>query len=569
MPNLLFKKLVLISQKEGKARILNFHPRTTVLTGDNDTGKSSIIKSLFKTFGAETSTHDEWSNANVTSLVQFTVNHTDYFILRQGRIFTIFDNDSSPLAQFSSVTNELGPFLANLFHFGLVLNDKAGNSKTPTPAFLFLPYYFDQDRSWQTNWNSFEQLSQFSNWRQDLVDYHTGVRPNEFYKAKGEQGKLQRSRDALLAEQSVLRNIKSELKEKLQNISFKVNLDDFREEITQLLVECEKIRETAEAVKERLVRLHNERIDIQARIEIVKQSLKEISADFKFLKNSNSHIECPSCGAEYDNNFKEIFSVAIDEDKCQELLISLTGDLERVKKKIALESSLHTQHEEAVARIEGILALRREEVQLKDLIESESKKQVSEVLKEKAESLTVELTKIQEELDGIKKRLDQLTDKEVKAKIVDQYRRLMKKHLFHLHVHKLSESSYKELQCKIKEQGSDLPRALLAYGFSILNVMREHTSSVFCPIVIDSPIQQEPDKENHERILTFIRDSRPSDSQLIMAVGDTKKVEYDGDTHFLTEKFSVMNASQYPEANDFIEPFLHNSLMFADKNSDS
>ncbi len=566
MQNLLFKKLILISQREAKARILNFHPKATVLTGDNDTGKSSIIKSLFKTFGAETSTHDEWASANVTSLVQFTVNQTDYFVLRQGRIFTIFDENSQPQEQFSSISKGLGPFLANLFQFGLVLNDKTGQSRTPPPAYFFLPYYFDQDRSWQANWNSFGQLGQLSNWRQDLVEYHTGVRPNEFYKAKGEQGKLQRSRDELLAEQAVLRNIKSQLNEKLQNISFKVNLDDFRDEITQLLVECEKIRETAETVQKRLVQLHNERIDIQARIEIVKQSLKEISADFKFLKKCDSHIECPSCGAEYDNNFKEIFSIAIDEDKCQELLISLTESLDSVKKKIAVESSLHTQHEEAIARIEGILALRREEVQLKDLIEAESKKQVSEVLKEKAESLTSKLTGIQENLDEIKKKLAQLTDKEVKIKIVDQFRRLMKGNLFKLHVHKLSESSYKTMHCKINEQGSDLPRALLAYGFSILNVIHDHTSSVFCPIVIDSPIQQEPDKENHARILTFIRDNRPDDSQLIMAVGDTKGIEFDGDTVLLTEKFSVMNAEQFEEGQEFMEPFLQNSLLFTEQN---
>ena len=123
------------------------------------------------------------------------------------------------------------------------------------------------------------------------------------------------------------------------------------------------------------------------------------------------------------------------------------------------------------------------------------------------------------------------------------------------------------MHCKINEQGSDLPRALLAYGFSILNVMRDHASSVFCPIVIDSPIQQEPDKENHERILTFIRDNRPDDSQLIVAVGDTKEIEFDGDTVLLTEKFSVMNVDQFEEGQQFMEPFLQNSLLFTEQNT--
>jgi len=563
MPNLLFKQLILISFRETKARIIRFDPRATILTGTNDTGKSSVIKTLFKTFGAETSTHDDWNQANVISLVHFALGNTEFYILRQGRTFTIFDGEKRPIEQFTSITHGLGPYLARLFQFGLVLTDRSGASQVPPPAFLFLPYYFDQDRSWTESWRSFENLGQFSNWRQDLVEYHTGVKPNKFYETKGLLGELHKRKEALISEQVVLRNIKSELREKLENISFKVDLDAFREEITDLLVECEKIQKTADGIKERLVNFHNERIDIEAKIEIVKQSLKEISADFKFLQNKD-HIECPSCGAEYQNSFREIFNIALDEDRCQELLLSLNEDLLEVKAKIGAESASHTKQEESVARIKAILASRREEVQLKDLIESESKKQVSSVLQEKAEAVASALFKVQEDLDKLKEKLDQLSDKEIKAAIVHQYRALMKSFLFQLHVHGVPEDSYRELHSKIKEQGSDLPRALLGYGYSILTVMREKTSSAYCPIVIDSPIQQEQDQENHERIITFIRDKQPDDSQLIMAVVDAKGVDFGGKVYVLNEPRSVMKEDEFPEAKEFVEPFQQNSLLFAE-----
>jgi hypothetical protein len=563
MRNLSFKQLLLLSSREGKARILNFHPRATILTGTNDTGKSSVLKSLLKTFGAETPTHDDWNRANVISLVHFSVGATEYYLLRQGKTYTVFNAERQPIEQFTSVTNGLGPYLARLFNFGLVLTDSSGESRIPPPAFLFLPYYFDQDRSWGESWRSFERLGQFSNWRQDLVDYHTGVRPNTFYETKGSLGELQKRKEALLAEQLVLRNIKTELREKLEKISFDVDLDAFREEITELLVECEKIQKTADGIKERLVRLHNERIDIEAKIEIVKQSLKEINADFKFLQNKD-HIECPSCGAEYQNSFREIFNIALDEDRCQELILSLNEELSQVKVKIAAESSSHSKHEEGAARIKAILALRREEVQLKDLIESESKKQVSTVLQEKAEAISKALFQVQEDLDELKKKLDQLTDKEIKAGIVHRYRALMKSYLFQLHVHGVPEESYKDLHSKIKEQGSDLPRGLLAYGFSILAVMRDNTSSVYCPIVIDSPIQQEQDQENHERIITFIKEKQPVNSQLIMAVVDAKGVDFGGDVYVLDEARSVMNERDFPAAQEFMEPFLQGSLLFGE-----
>jgi hypothetical protein len=51
----------------------------------------------------------------------------------------------------------------------------------------------------------------------------------------------------------------------------------------------------------------------------------------------------------------------------------------------------------------------------------------------------------------------------------------------------MSEKSYKKITSKIAETGSGNPRALLAYYFSILEVMKEFSTSMFCPIVIDSP----------------------------------------------------------------------------------
>jgi hypothetical protein len=94
--------------------------------------------------------------------------------------------------------------------------------------------------------------------------------------------------------------------------------------------------------------------------------------------------------------------------------------------------------------------------------------------------------------------------------------------------------------------------------------MRDNTSSVYCPIVIDSPIQQEQDQENHERIITFIKEKQPVNSQLIMAVVDAKGVDFGGDVYVLDEARSVMNERDFPAAQEFMEPFLQGSLLFGE-----
>ena len=47
MRRFVLKELLLISQKEKKAKLVSFHPQFTLLKGANSTGKSSLIKSIF------------------------------------------------------------------------------------------------------------------------------------------------------------------------------------------------------------------------------------------------------------------------------------------------------------------------------------------------------------------------------------------------------------------------------------------------------------------------------------------------------------------------------------------
>ena len=53
MKSLLLKKLLLLSVREKAAQIVEFDSKTTVVLGENDTGKSCLIKSVYAAFGAD------------------------------------------------------------------------------------------------------------------------------------------------------------------------------------------------------------------------------------------------------------------------------------------------------------------------------------------------------------------------------------------------------------------------------------------------------------------------------------------------------------------------------------
>jgi hypothetical protein len=185
MKNLQLKRLLLLSGHEKAAQLVRFDPKRTVVLGDNDTGKSCLIKSIYAAFGADSAKINQtWKEAKVDILVEFTVDEASYRILRSANTFGLFDGKDAPIWVGTGITSGVGPQIAQLLDFGLTLSDRKGDLQVPPPAYLFLPFYIDQDVSWVENWSSFANLQMFSGYRKDVANFHAGLRPNEYYQAK-------------------------------------------------------------------------------------------------------------------------------------------------------------------------------------------------------------------------------------------------------------------------------------------------------------------------------------------------------------------------------------------------
>lgn len=159
MKRLRFETLELLSLRERKARRIEFDPLMTVITGTNDVGKSSVIKSLYWAFGASPSIiHPTWAAANVKAMVTFTIDDVRYRIMRDHNAIGVFDEDGRMLLVTSQITRELAPYLAKLLNFQLVLTNRKGEPEIPPPAYAFLPFYIDQDSGWTRPLDSFDTL---------------------------------------------------------------------------------------------------------------------------------------------------------------------------------------------------------------------------------------------------------------------------------------------------------------------------------------------------------------------------------------------------------------------------
>lgn len=563
MKKFILEEMLLMSSTERKARKIQFNPKTTIVLGPNDTGKSCLLKSIYWTFGAEApDIHPDWKKANIVSVIKFSVEKEKFIILRNEKFFALFDKNHNLIGTYNSVTSELGPQLSEIFDFKIKLTSQNGNEITPPPAYYFLPFYIDQDSSWNQNWSSFTKLGQIPSWRTPIIEYHTGIKTNEYYLIRTKIDQIKLLLNELNLERKFFQGTLDEIKKETDSINYDIDVNLFKIEIEEMMNELKILQEQREKYKDILVEKYNQKNNYESQINIIDNALSEVKEDYKYASIHNE-IDCPTCGQIYKNSFADRFSIAQDEYKCADLLRELHLELVNLHKDIESTKENYEKNESEISHISTILSKRQGQLSLHDVIKNEGKKQVKKFLIEKINNLENDLIKKGLEQQDFNKELKVLMkrDKERKVRISNFYIDHMRSFLNDLDVKKLTQESYGKIGFKINESGSDRPRALLAYYYSILYVIREFTSSVFAPIIIDSPNQQDQDIESLKKMLEFIRDKKIEDSQLILGLTSLHNLKYDGTIITLKSKYSLLLKSEFKKIFDEINPLLEKSLL--------
>src|SRR5690606_30633421 len=126
------------------------------------------------------------------------------------------------------------------------------------------------------------------------------------------------------------------------------------------------------------------------------------------------------------------------------------------------------------------------------------KNQVKSLFKERHQSLNAVLYETAAKKEVLEKKLKAFEKKERKEEILNFYRSRLGSYLKKLDIHSLTEEDYHSITTKIenKETGSSRPRALIAYYFTFFHLMSKFSNSIYCPLIIDSPNQQDQDVEH-------------------------------------------------------------------------
>lgn len=564
MKNLVLKELWILSKAEKTALNLAFSPKVNLLVGENDVGKSTVVKSIYHCFGADTPqiNNSRWKRANAIYCVKFEVAGACYHILRDEKYFGVFDSEKRLISRHVGITVEGGiaEFVNGVLGFRIELERQAdGKLGKAGPAFYFLPFYIDQDDGWGASWTSFKGLQQFRNYRRLMLDYHLGVRPQSYYDAKKREIELEQEKSAIELDRRSLQAARNSV-EKRKAIA-KVDLDPvaFQAELEKVVEEYNSVYGEQQQSLQRVKDLRNQRNLIDREIEVLKRSIAELEADFRFAENPETPdlVGCPTCGTEFDNSFVERFDILDDVDQCHSLIDQWLKRRRETSEQLAVAQKNYDAIASKLNHVRETLERKKEGVTLSELITSEGLKEMIRSLNLEIEGFLERERSFSEELaeNAVALKLDSKR----KKSILDWYKARMKEYLNLLNVSVLTEDDYKSLEKTIKMNalGSDLPRALLAQYFAFLNTMSEFNDFVLCPMVIDSPFQQEQDATNKQAIIEFIEAKKLEHQQLILATvtepdySDAPEID-DAKLMGFASKHCVLSSEKFDEVLDDI-----------------
>lgn len=557
MKSLVFRDLWILSKAEKAGINLSLGSNVNLLIGENDVGKSTLIKSFYHCLGADTPqiNNTVWKRANPIYCVKFEVAGKAYHVVRDEKYFGTFDADKRLISRHVSVggTNGIAKFINKLLGFDIELERQAdGKLGIAGPAFYFLPFYIDQDEGWSTSWSSFAGLKQFSNYRNLMLDYHLGVRPQSYYDAKKHEIELQEQLNGIQGERLSMQAARNSVEKR--KVRTQVDLDPaaFRTELEAVVDQYNGIYAQQQSVLSRLKDVRNQRNAVDTELDVLRKAISELEADYRYSESPETPdvVGCPTCGTEFCNSFVERFGILDDIDHCHALVDQWLKKRSDITVQLQQVEDEYKQVSAQLREVEIILARTKENVTLSELIASEG-------MKEMISTLNADIQEMLSREEGINDQLLKNTaglkvDSVRKREIITWYKARMKEYLNALNVGVLSEDDYKSLDKQIKNNalGSDLPRALLAQYFAFLSTMNQFSSFVLCPMLIDSPFQQEQDPNNRKAILDFIVSKRIPDQQMILATVSVD--EFGDDTgldiairHELNNKLTLLRKESY------------------------
>ena len=556
MKRIRFKEIAMMSYN-GVARRINLNSDLVILAGGNESGKSSILKTLYHTLGATVHPFAQrWDGANVISLLKFTIDGANFKAVRLANDVYVFNPDGT-LRFHETDRQKIAIKINELLGMPPFHKDKLGNEITLPIGCLFMPFYIDQDHGWDQPWNS---LLRLEGGKHNAMMFHVGAINEDYYSYKSlldaAESKLKSIDDEIMGSNKFRNTFLNRYKDvgnlPFTNEDFQRGIDDVLSKLSDLKVEQNKLLQELE-------KLYGIRYSYQFNINQLKENINEIDKDFKYALKSPHELCCPMCGAMVENGPYERFRMLDDRDRCKNLLIDNNRKLEQIDVRISEKEQLSDEIKHKIENLQRTINRKTEQVSLEEMFIEKMKEHVETVMKEAVNDLIVQKVKCESDISSYKNNLKLVSKENIKQIIQKEFDNYMRNTLRKLGLARSESQKHYSLGGRVKTTGSNIVKMLIAYTYAYFYVMMKHDCPVFAPIVIDEPKQNGLDDNGFSSIIDFIINNRPEDSQLILSLTDSELILLSKDYNpiMLHSGQDVMNEDEYKGVKDEIEELIY------------
>jgi DNA repair exonuclease SbcCD ATPase subunit len=515
-------KIFVYSEANSKSFFTEFGKKLNVIYGANTSGKSTLIQLILFTFGINDNKAKltKILSEKILTRLDITIKKggekIEYTFVRKDETIYIKDTETNKVTTFNGISGnnsaehyKLKEFFNGLLNFDLLLETKTGISKAPIET-IFLPYYVSQDVGWVYLRKSFSNLDFYKNFKEDFLDYYLGItRIEDKEKRKAIENELFEKNQRYNFYINFEKNDSIIETSKLIDDSFKGKGQEFINEITQRKID--------------LLQFENQYVKKSNSLSYNKQRLSVIS---KVGRNHTHQFpgkdNCPICQQTLPIDTKQIYEFYQEENDTIKIKEQIESENKKIQSALnSLENKIKELRIQLSNDYHKHIIYSKNDVTLDEWIKTQANIKLESSINENIGQLVKEIADLKEKLKAFKDDDDIEKERMLKNKKFKEY---YIKNNIKLDVPRLDDNRFNYVYelSSFPFQGVELHLAVLSYHFSFNKIINETDSIHRLPLILDSIFKEDLDGNSKEKILDFICNNQPDDTQTIISVADNK-----------------------------------------------
>ena len=545
---MIFNTLYVFSPREKMAKTVSFSEGVNVVTSSQadgtDRGKTVLLRSLYHALGADAYFDSKWKAEPKIYILQFSIDDHVYFIFRSGNLFKLFNEQKE---RISSVihASDLAAELEKITGFAMKLPNRNENTLEITPpVYNYLPFYIDQDHYDGSKFSSFENLGQYSNYKEAVLFSHFGVYDEIFFDLVKQKELIGSDINKLNDRMRVLHAVQEDIIAKIGTGAYSGNIDALKRELKQHQREYSEIVDKLNKCKAKLFELRDKSYELTRLISEVNKSERTNDVEIQQLRKHR----CPECN-----------SIITDTVRLKSKRFNFAEDIVIVRTEIAtslLDINQSIQTEEArYADLLTTMHLFEERVKMNST-------EINDIVRYKGlceirDSVITERTEVQDNIDEKENTLKEI-EKELKKyavkkkKATGRYISILTQERTAFCIEEITIESIKKLSSVFIGSGSNKNISTIIWHMAIIQVRNEfNKDAIRFPFVIDSPNNVETDDEKKFKVIQYILDHASISPQMIISAIGFVPEDYSLDDksiniiYLSNEKWHLLNEQDY------------------------